>query len=63
MTVRHPKKEVNDALKFAAAKGWHVEVTSSGHKWGEMRCGKGVDAPSGRRPVARVTTPKILGGE
>ena len=35
---RHPKKEVEDALADAEAAGWTVTPTSSGHRWGVMRC-------------------------
>jgi len=33
----HPKKEVEDALRYAESKGWRVEV-GGGHAWGKMYC-------------------------
>lgn len=36
---RHPKKEVEKALRFAEAHGWIVRQKKSGHAWGAMRCG------------------------
>ncbi|MYN65608.1 MAG: hypothetical protein F4X11_11350 [Acidobacteria bacterium] len=35
---RHPKKEVEGALADAEAAGWTVTPTSSGHRWGVVRC-------------------------
>jgi len=35
---RHPKKDVEAALKEAEAAGWEVIPTASGHRWGVMRC-------------------------
>jgi len=34
---RHPKKEVEVALRYAEQKGWRVEVGGS-HAWGKMYC-------------------------
>ena len=39
--ARHPKKDVETALAQAEAAGWCVTPTSSGHRWGVMRCRKG----------------------
>ncbi|MDQ3758294.1 MAG: hypothetical protein M3394_10645 [Actinomycetota bacterium] len=36
--IRHPKKEVEQALRAAEARGWTVVLTPRGHRWGEMRC-------------------------
>ncbi len=33
----HPKKEVEDALRYAESRGWRVEVGGS-HAWGKMYC-------------------------
>ena len=34
---RHPKKVVEDALRYAEQHGWHVEVGGS-HAWGKIYC-------------------------
>jgi hypothetical protein len=39
--ARHPKKEVEGALKAAEEEGWTVSPTSSGHRWGVAECGSG----------------------
>jgi hypothetical protein len=36
--TRHPKKDVEQALRFAEDNGWTVVPTASGHRWGEMKC-------------------------
>lgn len=36
--TRHPKKDVEQALRFAEEYGWTVTPTASGHRWGEMVC-------------------------
>ena len=33
----HPKKEVENALRHAESKGWHVSV-GGGHCWGRIYC-------------------------
>lgn len=33
----HPKKEIEDALRYAEAQGWRVEVGGS-HAWGKIKC-------------------------
>ena len=38
MHAKHPKKEVNDALDYAARHGFTVERTVSGHRWGRIKC-------------------------
>lgn len=35
--ARHPKKEVEEALRHAEANGWRVTVGGS-HAWGKMYC-------------------------
>ncbi|MBW3579216.1 MAG: hypothetical protein KY462_16085 [Actinobacteria bacterium] len=35
---RHPKKEVEAALRYAEDRGWTVVPTAGGHRWGYMRC-------------------------
>ncbi len=37
--AKHPKKDVEEALRFAEENGWLVRPTASGHRWGEMTCG------------------------
>ena len=34
---RHPGKEVEDALRYAEARGWRIDVGGS-HAWGKMYC-------------------------
>jgi hypothetical protein len=34
---KHPKKEVEAALKYAEAHGWRIEVGGS-HAWGKLYC-------------------------
>jgi len=36
--ARHPKPEVEAALREAEAAGWTVYPTTAGHRWGYMRC-------------------------
>ena len=38
--ARHPKKDVEAALADAEEAGWTVTPTSSGHRWGVLRCGE-----------------------
>jgi hypothetical protein len=55
---RHPKKDVQRALRFAEDHGWTVTPTASGHRWGEMVCGhQGRDACQ----VSIWSTPKNAG--
>jgi hypothetical protein len=35
--ARHPKKEVEEALRYAEASGWRIEVGGS-HAWGRIYC-------------------------
>ncbi len=35
---RHPKKAVEEVLRYAEQHGWTVVPTASGHRWGYMRC-------------------------
>lgn len=35
---RHPRGEIEDALKYAEESGWDVAATAAGHRWGVMRC-------------------------
>jgi hypothetical protein len=35
--ARHPKKEVEDAIRYAESCGWRVEVGGS-HAWGRIYC-------------------------
>ena len=34
---KHPKKEVEKALKYAEQKGWRIKVGGA-HAWGKMYC-------------------------
>lgn len=34
---RHPKKDVEEALRYAEARGWRIDVGGS-HAWGRMYC-------------------------
>jgi hypothetical protein len=46
---RHPKKEIETALRYSEGRGWSVKPKPSGHAWGEIRC------PSGARGGCRVS--------
>lgn len=35
---RHPKKEVEKALRYAEQKGWRVQYRGKGHCWGQILC-------------------------
>ncbi|MCA1767327.1 MAG: FAD-dependent oxidoreductase [Idiomarina sp.] len=35
---RHPKKEVEKALRYAEQKGWRVTYRGKGHCWGQILC-------------------------
>ena len=37
MRTRHPKKEVEEAVRYAEECGWRIEVGGS-HAWGRMYC-------------------------
>ena len=37
---RHPRNVIAGALRNAEPAGWPVAPTSSGHRWGVMRCGE-----------------------
>lgn len=37
--TKHPKQDVEQALRLAEENGWLVRPTASGHRWGEMTCG------------------------
>jgi hypothetical protein len=34
---RHPKKEIEEAIRYAEDQGWRIEVGGS-HAWGRMYC-------------------------
>jgi len=38
---RHPKKEVEQAIRYAEQRSWVVEHTVAGHKWGRVSCRQG----------------------
>ena len=38
--ARHPKKDIEDALREAESAGWTVSNSPSGHRWGLLRCGE-----------------------
>jgi len=35
---RHPNKEINAALEYAASQGWIIIKSKRGHCWGMIRC-------------------------
>lgn len=35
---KHPKSEIEAALKHAEDKGWTIKVNKKGHAWGKMLC-------------------------
>ncbi|MDE2977519.1 MAG: hypothetical protein OXU63_08355 [Acidobacteriota bacterium] len=38
MRPRHPKKEVEAAVREAEEAGWTVTLSPRGHSWGVMKC-------------------------
>jgi len=34
---RHPKKEIEDAIRYAEQHNWRIEI-GGGHAWGKMYC-------------------------
>jgi hypothetical protein len=60
--VRHPKKEVEEAIRHAEAHGWRVEVGGS-HAWGKMYCSyNDVECRCGEFCIASIwSTPKNAG--
>ncbi len=48
---RHPKKHIEEAIRYAEQQGWSVEL-SRGHAWGKLRC------PAGRCLVVVYSTPR-----
>ena len=36
--MKHPKREIEEALVYAEAVGWTVTTTKYGHRWGVIRC-------------------------
>jgi len=39
--ARHPNKEIQAGLEYAASKGWSVVKSKRGHCWGVIRCAHG----------------------
>jgi hypothetical protein len=60
--VRHPKKEVEEALQHAEARGWRIEVGGS-HAWGRMYCPyNNPDCRCGEFCITSIwSTPRSLG--
>ncbi len=60
--ARHPKKEVEEALRHAEALGWRIEVGGS-HAWGRMYCPyNDVECRCGEFCIASIwSTPKNPG--
>jgi len=60
--ARHPKKEVEKALRHAEAQGWRIEVSGS-HAWGRMYCPyNDVECRCGEFCIASIwSTPKNPG--
>ncbi|MDE2977517.1 MAG: hypothetical protein OXU63_08345 [Acidobacteriota bacterium] len=40
MRRRHPKKEVEAAVREAEKAGWTVTLNRRGYRWGVMKCGE-----------------------
>lgn len=59
---KHPKKEVEQALRYAESQGWRVEVGGA-HAWGRMYCPyKRSECRSGRHCIASIwSTPRNVG--
>ena len=62
MHAKHPKKEVNDALDYAARQGFTVERTVSGHRWGRIKCTCGASVSIWSTLRALITTGFICAG-
>ena len=60
--ARHPKKEVEEAIRHAEANGWRVEMGGS-HAWGRIYCPyNDADCRCGEFCIASVwSTPKNPG--
>ena len=60
--ARHPKKEVEDAIRHAEANGWRVEVGGS-HAWGRLYCPyNDTDCRCGEFCISSISsTPKNAG--
>lgn len=56
--LRHSKKEVEAALIEAENQGWLVLATSSGHRWGVLKCAQ---ADRNGCQVSIWSTPKNSG--
>ena len=57
MPHRHPKKPIQEAIKYAVVRGWRVEKAKKGHNWGFLLCpgyGEG-----GGCEIAVYSTPKV----
>jgi hypothetical protein len=52
--AKHPKKDVEQALRFAEENGWLVRSTARGYRWGEMICGH---AGPDRSRISMLSTP------
>jgi hypothetical protein len=39
--ARHPKKDVEKALRDLESDGWTITPKASGHRWGKADCGQG----------------------
>lgn len=50
---RHPKKDVEQAVRAAEAAGWSVTEIHRGHRWGLLTCPAGLDT------VTLFSTPEI----
>ena len=53
---RHPKKDVEHALRDVESDGWTVAPTRSGHRWGVMRCGAAGDTSECRASIWSTTS-------
>lgn len=49
---RHPKKDVEAAVRVAESAGWSVVEIHRGHRWGVLNC------PSGADTVTVFSTPR-----
>jgi hypothetical protein len=58
---KHPKKEVEIAVKDAEAAGWRIEQDGSGHCWGRMLCPYGKEPTHQRHQHSVWSTPKNPG--
>lgn len=57
---RHPQKDIDKALAYAATRGWIITEVHRSHRWGKIECGSGCYRPVPSTPANPTTTAKQL---